>query len=171
MALFALLAVLCSCNPAKRVAKVFDKYPVEAARESAKRFPVSDTVTIQKDSVYFDTLYLPEAVVFTDTVFMDGELKVITRECPKNSVVTKYVNTDRFLYVRDRAYERTQSDSIQKLQRDNNKLFGQLAQEEKNASGFKKYKTWFWLIVGILLLLLGLTGYSKFIKPTINITK
>ena len=176
--LCALVVMLSGCATQKKAEKYYKLHPEELAKKCAAEFPLKDTFITRTDSITrIDTVLQLEPVYIFDTLYVNGEPQVITRECPQSSIVTKYINTDRFLYVRDRAFEQTQSDSIQqlqkekgKLQNDNSKLLGEKAQLQTQVKGEKK---WMWWFIALCIVVLGGVGLKiyKALKPSINISK
>jgi hypothetical protein len=144
------LLVLIGCTTQKKATNYFNNHPDQLAPICADKFPVKDSL-VTRDSVRFDTLFIEgDPVVLKDSFYIKGDtvVKVVTKECPKVQTIFKTVIRDSIHYVRDRAFEATLLNDIDKAKA---LLVECRAQIVSDANKIKhKNKVIWWLVIVVV---------------------
>lgn len=142
-----------SCNYEKKATNYFKLHTDKLAPLCAKEFPVKDSFYV-KDSVRFDTLYLEsEPEVLRDSFFLKGDtiVRQVTKECPKEKIITKYITHDSIIIRRDIAKETDLQNKVAKLVTENTTLTATITDKQKTLNWWRKIAIIeFVLIVGFV---------------------
>ncbi len=122
--LLIIIYVLAGCATEKRIEKKADKstsYLLKNGRLASVcslYYPAKDT-TIVKDSLHFDTLYVEgEDVYLRDTITIAGQPVFVSKKCPPNTIITKYIRKDSLIIRRDYAAEKALESRIRTHEND-----------------------------------------------------
>lgn len=141
------------CVPQSKLAKVCaERYPV---KEEIKETLIIDTVRIQGDTIRLnktDTAYVicPPSKVITKT----KEVKIKAENTAKTHSIKQ--ECDKQLQTKDK--------EIEKLKKDLNKRDQKIGEYKEKLEDVKKYKWWFFSLIGIIALIL-LYRLSRWFKP------
>lgn len=167
IAVMMFIAWLVSCNPQRQAQKYYDKNPVELAKVCADKFPHQETITV-KDSLHFDTLYIPQEYIVYDTVYIEGKPILIRRECPPAKIITKTVTREVVKTQIDARFHALQSDSIQKLHKKieaaNGAVIKAQGQTKEERDSKDKWRKRFYILLGVAAAVLGVAGLFKTLK-------
>lgn len=132
------------CVPQSKLAKVCaERFPI---KEEITETIVTDTITIAGDTIRLNK---------TDTAYV---------VCPPNKVITqikevkiKAENTAKTQLVKDHCNKKlTAKDSqIEKLNKELSSKNQKIAELKEKLEDVKKYKKWFYMLIGIIAIILG----------------
>lgn len=132
------------CVPQSKLAKVCaERYPV---KEEITETIVTDTITIAGDTIRLNK---------TDTAYV---------VCPPNKVITqikevkiKAENTAKTQLVKDDCTKqlRNKDKEIEKLNKELSSKDHKIAELKEKLEDVKKYKRWFYMLIGIIAIILG----------------